>query len=212
MAEAGLAEELRYGRKKIIDVEQKVLNDVDSGFGGNNWAFDNLQRKIEVYTQTDGSFCAVVNYHGTFDAQAGQLAPGMGASNILNGSEDGRFDGGYRGVITGTLKANPAWRTRGMVGTTDYMCNIAGACPGYVSWMAQYFDAPQLHVFVVGLGVQLAEARHLDQRLCPRGWPRLSWEQRQHQLTTPTEPQALLRGPLASVSGPFLARRFPRRL
>ena len=128
--------------KKIIDVEQKVLNDVDSGFGGNNWAFDNLQRKIEVYTQADGSFCAVVNYHGTFDAQAGQLAPGMGASNILNGSEDGRFDGGYRGVITGTLKANPAWRTRGMVGTTDYMCNIAGACPGYVSWMAQYFDAP----------------------------------------------------------------------
>lgn len=30
--------------KAVINVNEKVKNDVDSGFGGNNWAFDNYSK------------------------------------------------------------------------------------------------------------------------------------------------------------------------
>jgi hypothetical protein len=123
----------------IINVTQKIINDADSGQGGNYWAFDDLNRGIKVYDNGDGTFCAEVTYQGKFDSQAGQVSPG--ATGILSGKEDGTFNGGYRATITGTLLAAPAWKTNGSVGTTDYQCDILGNCPGAVSWLDQYFTA-----------------------------------------------------------------------
>lgn len=111
---------------------------VDSGEGGNYWAFDNLTRQIQLWsTNTTNEYCAVVSYQGKFDGQAGQTSPG--STGTLDGSEDGSFQGGYRATITGTLLPTPLWQTRGSVGTTDYNCNLAGNCPGYVSWTGKYF-------------------------------------------------------------------------
>ena len=126
--------------KPIVNVTQKVINDVDSGFNG-YWAFDNYNRHIQVWeSTTPGEYCAIVRYTGQFDAQAGQSSPDLGSTNILDGDEDGAFEGGYRATITGTLDATPAWNTRGSVGSFDYDCDLSANCPGYVSWVVQYFN------------------------------------------------------------------------
>jgi len=126
--------------KPVVNVVQKVVNDVDSGQAGNYWAFDNLNRQIQVWaTNSSGEYCAEVSYQGKFDGQAEQISPGN--TGILDGSEDGTFQGGYNATITGTLLSNPLWQTRGSVGTTDYNCDLSGNCPGYVSWIGQYFNS-----------------------------------------------------------------------
>ncbi len=125
--------------RPVVNVMQKVVNDVDSGLSG-NWAFDSLNRQIQVWeTATTGAYCAEVSYQGKFDARAGQVSPGDQAV-ALTGDEDGSFHGGYRATVTGTLLASPLWGIRGQVGTTDYACDLAGNCPGYVDWVAQYFE------------------------------------------------------------------------
>lgn len=128
----------RVGRP-VINVVGRVVNDADSGEAGNYWAFDNIVRHIQVWLQTDGSYCVLVQMEGRFDAQAGQTSPGAGGT--LNGTEDGSFEGGYRAIIRGTLKSDPDWATRGNVGKIDYQCDLSGNCPGYVSWPGQYFEA-----------------------------------------------------------------------
>ena len=122
----------------VINVMVKVRNDADSGEAGNFWAFDDYNKQIQVFPQADGTYCAIVrSTGGKFDAQAGQTSPGGG--NTLSGNDDGTFEGGYMATIDGTLLANPAWRTHGNVGTVDYACDLAGNCPGVVSWLGQYF-------------------------------------------------------------------------
>ena len=122
----------------IVSVTQKIINTVDSGEGGNYWAFDDLNRHIQLWaTNTADEYCAVVNYSGKFDAQAGETSPGAGGT--LDGDEDGTFQGGYRATITGTPLVSPVWKTKGSVGTTDYQCDISGVCPGAVDWVEQYF-------------------------------------------------------------------------
>ena len=122
----------------VININRRVVNSVDSGEGGNYWAFDDYIQHIQVWAQPDGSYCVVSRFNGHFDGQAGQTSPGP--TGVLSGAADGAFEGGYRAIITGTLKANSGWRTHGNVGTFDYQCSIAGVCPGAVSWIDQYFD------------------------------------------------------------------------
>ncbi len=125
--------------KPIINVHQRVLNDADSGFNG-YWAFDNYEREIKVWPLQNGTYCATVAYEGRFKAVAGQNSPGQGSTGVLTGKERGSFEGGYRAIITGSLLASPLWPTHGSVGATDYKCDIAGTCPGRVSWVEQYFS------------------------------------------------------------------------
>lgn len=125
--------------KPVVNVVQKVVNDVDSGLSG-YWAFDSLNRQIQVWaTSTAGKYCAEVSYQGQFDAQAGQVSPGDQAQ-VITGGEDGTFQGGYRAIITGSLLSTPLWKTNGSVGVTDYNCDLTGVCPGFVSWPGQYFN------------------------------------------------------------------------
>lgn len=123
----------------VINVVQTVVNDVDSGEGGNYWAYDNFVRQIQVWEQADGTYCAMIHTEGQFDGQEEQLSPGKGG--ILSGNENGSFEGGYSGIITGTLSDTPLWPTTGDVGTTDYQCDLSGTCNGYVNWITRYFDA-----------------------------------------------------------------------
>ncbi|OGM55932.1 hypothetical protein A3E46_00970 [Candidatus Woesebacteria bacterium RIFCSPHIGHO2_12_FULL_46_16] len=124
--------------RPVVNVVQNVVNDADSGLGG-YWAFDKYIRHIQVWGQQDGSYCALVSYYGTFDAQAGQPSPGN--TGTLDGNEDGFMQGGYRAIIDGTLKSQPSWPRYGSVGTFDYQCNLSGDCPGRVSWPDQYFES-----------------------------------------------------------------------
>ncbi len=122
----------------IINVEQKVINDADSGVGGNYWALDHYQRNIVVYkTKTANTYCAIVKYGGNFVTFAGASPNNTGT---VGAGIEGDMKGGYRGLVTGTLKASPSWKTHGNVGKFDYACDALGNCPGRVSWLAQYFD------------------------------------------------------------------------
>ena len=124
--------------KPMVNVTQKVVNDVDSGVAGNYWAFDDFNRHIQMWAQTDGTYCAIVTYKGHFTAVAGQTTPA--GTGTLSGNEEGTIEGGYRASVTGTLLSSPLWDTRGSVGTTDYRCDISGNCPGAISWISQYFS------------------------------------------------------------------------
>ena len=122
-----------------IQAVERVINSVDSGEGGNYWAYDHYIRRFQVWARPDGTFCALVSYHGRFDGDGGQVSPG--ATGVLSGAEDGPFEGGYRAIIEGVLLDDPFWPDSGFVGTTDHDCDISGDCPGKVDWVQQYFES-----------------------------------------------------------------------
>jgi hypothetical protein len=128
------------GGTLVIQATEAVRNDIDSGQAGNNWAYDDLVRSINVWHHADGTYCAIVGYAGAFTTVAGR-SPGNTADDPAG--IRGLFYGGYRSLnFTGTLRTDPAWPTRGFVGVVDYKCDAAtGDCPGYVDWTAQYFSA-----------------------------------------------------------------------
>lgn len=124
----------------VVNVTEKIKNDADSGIAGNNWALDALERHITVWkTATPGTYCATVRDEGSFQAFAGEKSPGN--TGVLTGNERGEIQGGYVATITGSLLQNPAGKTKGRVDAVDYRCDEQGNCPGYVSWMGQYFTA-----------------------------------------------------------------------
>lgn len=122
----------------VINVVQKVVNSVDSGEGGNYWAFDDYVRQIQVVQVGAGSFCATVTYQGSFTTITG-TSPGAGGT--VGDGIVGTFEGGYVSTIfTATPKTMPGARTRGSIGTSDYMCDGSGNCPGSSFWADLYFD------------------------------------------------------------------------
>ncbi|HVT01672.1 MAG TPA: hypothetical protein VHE53_05610, partial [Patescibacteria group bacterium] len=112
----------------VIDVIQRVKNDVDSGFGSsayfpteaNYWNVESYTRHIKVWSKGANTWCATVVYDdGHFNAFYKQTGPG--GTGLIGAGVDGEMRGGYRStVFTGTLSATPAWPTHGSVGTTDY--------------------------------------------------------------------------------------------
>jgi hypothetical protein len=130
----------------VINVVEKVKNDVDSGQMG-NWALDAFTRTIKVWNVGPDQWCASIPYTGTFAAQAGQLSPGHTSSTggTLTGDEVGPFNGSAHILITGQLYVSDTtnWPLKGNVrggAVVDYACDMAGNCPGYVSWASKYFN------------------------------------------------------------------------
>lgn len=130
----------------VINVTQKVQNDVDSGEAGNYWAFDYYNRRITAWSTGVNKYCAIVTYDGKFYAVPGQVGPGNNPLGALintptNAPVNGDMSGGRRAIITGTLLTTPAWPTNGNVGTTNYQCDLSGTCLGVISWPGQYFNS-----------------------------------------------------------------------
>jgi hypothetical protein len=123
--------------KTVIDVEQKVTNDVDTGTKGNVWAFDSYERSIKVWQLGTNNFCTIVHYRGDFRTVAG-TSPG-GSGTVADGIT-GHFEGGYRMDFNGTLVAHPSRKTHGSIGAFDYRCDKTGNCPGSVYWVTLYFN------------------------------------------------------------------------
>ena len=127
------------GAKLVINVVQQVTQDIDSGIGGNYWAYDEYNRHIQVWQLTSNSFCAVLKYTGSFSTVAG-TSPGN--TGVVGDGVTGTMEGGYRTTIfTADLKASPAFKTKGNIGSFNYGCNAStGNCSGRIDWTAQYFD------------------------------------------------------------------------
>jgi len=121
----------------VVNVEQKVVNDVDSGTQGNNWAFDNYHRSIKVWRLGTSNYCAIVHYVGTFGTIAGASPSGGGT---VPAGITGHFEGGYRMDFNGTLLTHPTVKRHGSIGTYDYRCDTAGNCPGSVYWVTLFFS------------------------------------------------------------------------
>lgn len=122
----------------VINVEQKVKNDADSGVGGNYWALDNYERHIRVYkTTVVNKYCALVEYEGKFVTFAGASPQNTGT---VGAGVKGEMNGGYRATFDATLKATPSKPKFGNLGKFDYQCDVLGNCPGRVSWLGFYFD------------------------------------------------------------------------
>lgn len=130
----------------VINITQKVKNDVDSGFGpnayfpgeGNYWNVESYKRHIKVWSTGVDAWCATVAYEGGhFNAFYKQTGPG--GTGLIGSDVDGQMHGGYRATFTGALLATPLWPTNGNVGTFDYDCDLHAVCPGRVDWVAQYF-------------------------------------------------------------------------
>jgi hypothetical protein len=124
----------------VLNVHYRVLNDVDTGVRGNNWAFDNYARTVRVWRKAAGRFCAASTYSGTFTTIDG-ASPG-GTTTIPAG-----IRGTLRGSSTNTFKGTltPGARpTRGDLGTKDFACTSddqKGDCAGTFDWLAAYFTS-----------------------------------------------------------------------
>lgn len=129
----------------VINVTQKVKNDVDSGFGpnayfpseSNYWNVESYTRHIKVWSTGTDTWCAAVAYDGGhFNAFYKQTGPG--GTGLIGSDVDGEMRGGYRATFIGVLTPG-AWVTNGNVGTFDYNCDLHAVCPGRVDWVGQYF-------------------------------------------------------------------------
>lgn len=118
----------------VINVTFKVVNDYDSAVHGNAWANDSFNRKLQVWKQKDGTFCAVANYQGQFVTFAGDSPNGSGT---VGAGIKGNVDGGYIAVMNGTF--SPTMPTNGNLGTFDFRCTGAYNCPGAFDWVSAYF-------------------------------------------------------------------------
>lgn len=130
--------------KAVIDVNQKVSNDVDSGIA-NNWAFDYFTRHIKVWQLDSNHWCATISYDGKFFAVPGQIGPQNDPVDArIDSPVNGDFKGGYRGIITNSSAPSSPdanWPLKGKIADTNYHCNLASDCPGYKDWIEQYFGS-----------------------------------------------------------------------
>jgi hypothetical protein len=124
--------------KLVLSVSYHVLNDVDTGVQGNNWAFDTYDRTVRVWRKGPGRFCSASTYTGEFTTIAG---PSPGGKNQLPAGIRGTFSGSsvtsFRG--TSSPRGQPV---RGSLGTKDFACTSAdqkGQCSGTWDWLRTYF-------------------------------------------------------------------------
>lgn len=133
----------------VLNINRRVLNSLDSGFGDDIWwARDDYKQKVTVYPMEPGTWCVVSSFQGRFHGLAGFDTPNDNGQ--LSGDEHGSFQGGYHAVIEGELKPRTefGWPARGFVGTFDYACDpdasrgtFPPVCPGSVDLFGQYFEA-----------------------------------------------------------------------
>lgn len=122
----------------IINVDRKVINGIDTGTV-EPWAKDDFRQKIQVWETRSGSFCALLEYRGEFDAFEGATSPGGGGT--LTGDEEGPFEGGFRLSFDGTFDPGNT-QTNGSLGTVDQGCEQTTASCDFrssVDWIDDYF-------------------------------------------------------------------------
>lgn len=123
--------------QQLVNVHYRLLNDYDSGFAGNAWANDTIDRQLRIWQLSDGTFCAQIRDHGKFGTFAGPSP--SGASTVAAGIK-GEMQGGYvTTLFTGTYA--PTLPTHGDLGTFDLMCDPGFNCPGSRPSYRSYFSS-----------------------------------------------------------------------
>src|SRR5258708_825651 len=88
---------------QLVNVTYKVINNADSGDGGNYWGYDAFTRQLQIWNDATvaGQYCADIKDSGTFTTQAGVRSPGSFLVNgsyinggVVDGTEVGTFSGG----------------------------------------------------------------------------------------------------------------------
>src|SRR5689334_829146 len=108
--------------KRLVNVHYTLVNDYDSGFAGNAWANDTIQRQLRIWkSKVGGKFCAQVRDTGSFVTFAGTSPSGM---STVSAGIGGRLNGGYVTTsFSGTYA--PTRPTNGNLGTFDLQCTSA---------------------------------------------------------------------------------------
>ena len=120
----------------VVNITFKVTNDFDSGVAGNAWANDNYNKHVQVWQQSDGSFCAIAKYQGQLLPLPDQV---LKIQETVGAGVKGTFEGGYQATFNGTLNRNLP--TKGNIGSFDYQCNGTFTCPGSYDWAGAYFGS-----------------------------------------------------------------------
>lgn len=126
--------------KPVVNITYKIVNDEDSGVAQNPWATDNYNKKVQVWDQGDGSFCAIVKYEGQF-VTLGPKSPQNG--DLLSAGIKGTFEGGYQATFNGTFDPG-ASKTNGNLGTFDQQAGgfnyLAAYFPDYTAFAQPYWS------------------------------------------------------------------------
>ena len=113
---------------EVVDVSYKLINDYDSAVHNNNWANDTIYRQLNIWRNSDNTFCAIVSDNGQIVTLDGDSPNGSGH---ISAGVKGTIDGGYTtGQYTSTLLSNPSYSKHGYLGTFDLQCNTDASCPG----------------------------------------------------------------------------------
>ena len=135
------------GGKLVLSVSYHVINDVDTGVRGNNWAFDTYDRSVRVWRKGRGRFCSASTYGGEFTTIAG---PSPGGKTTLPAGVRGTFTGSSVTTFRGTFAAQGA-PVRGFLGSKDFACTSAdqkGQCSGTWDWLRTYFTGISRFTYV----------------------------------------------------------------
>ena len=125
--------------KLVLSVSYHVVNDVDTGLQGNNWAFDTYNRAVHVWRKAPGRFCSASTYDGEFTTIAG---PSPGGKAELPAGIRGTFTGSSVTTFRGAFAPRGA-PARGFLGGKDFACTSAdqkGQCSGTWDWLRAYFS------------------------------------------------------------------------
>lgn len=125
------------GATLLVNVTFTLTNDADSGFAGNEWASDTIHRKLRIWREADGSYCAVVGDTGSFTTLAG-TSPNQ--TGTVSAGVTGRLQGGYVATFSGTPAATAAYASHGNLGSYDLQCDANFNCPGAHPSFTSYFD------------------------------------------------------------------------
>jgi type II secretory pathway pseudopilin PulG len=124
--------------RQLVNVTYKLVNNYDSGFAGNAWANDTVNRQLRIWRSKDtGKFCAQVRDTGGFVTFAGTSPSGF---STVSAGIPGRMNGGYVTTsFSGTYA--PSYPEHGNLGTFDLQCTSATDCPGAYPSYKSYFSS-----------------------------------------------------------------------
>lgn len=141
---------LVWSSTPIINVVMTIKNDEDSGFVA-YWALDNYQKTIIIWESTSTTpptFCALVQYAGTWSTFKGALSPQLGTTQTSDGS--GHLVGGIVAWFTSAdfLASASTKPLKGDIGTFNFGGTKADILkapgsqspnPTYVNYLSFYF-------------------------------------------------------------------------
>ena len=138
------------GAKQVVDVKFQLTNYADSGYVG-AWAFDTVNRRLRIWKQTGGVFCAQISDDGSKFVTIGGFSP-AGGGNLSSGVT-GTFTGGY--IIAGINgRFDPHYKKSGGPRPVRRQVRHAVHLQGRVSVVDQLLQRGEVGR-VLGLGLAL---------------------------------------------------------